>query len=180
VRRSAALGAPEQQEDAVWLGERATEHNLKALSKLARYKMLHFATHGLLAGESEAILKARAEHPEIGRAEAMRAKRPYRGRRRVLQHSLRLLLPTQNWWDAPENKDKWWPRQLKTMPYADGKFRDDVFKHPTAPATETLTFDRNTADADQSRWCPGSRPRVRPHFQSRAVHPSSVQVGRAY
>jgi CHAT domain len=48
----------------VWLGERATERNLKALSregKLARYKVLHFATHGLLAGESEAILKAKAE-----------------------------------------------------------------------------------------------------------------------
>jgi CHAT domain-containing protein len=48
----------------VWLGERATESNLKALSregKLAHYKVLHFATHGLLAGESEAILKAKAE-----------------------------------------------------------------------------------------------------------------------
>ncbi len=39
----------------MWLGERATERNLKALSrqgKLARYKVLHFATHGVLAGES--------------------------------------------------------------------------------------------------------------------------------
>jgi len=48
----------------MWLGERATERNLKSLSrqgKLAHYKVLHFATHGLLAGESEAILKARAE-----------------------------------------------------------------------------------------------------------------------
>jgi CHAT domain-containing protein len=48
----------------VWLGERATETNLKALSrhgKLARYGVLHFATHGVLAGESEEILKARAE-----------------------------------------------------------------------------------------------------------------------
>jgi hypothetical protein len=47
----------------VWLGERATERNLKALSregKLARYKVLHFP-HGLLVGESEAILKAKAE-----------------------------------------------------------------------------------------------------------------------
>ena len=36
-------------------GERATERNLKALSrqgKLARYKVLHFATQGVLAGES--------------------------------------------------------------------------------------------------------------------------------
>jgi CHAT domain-containing protein len=59
-----ALGALAQQDDTVWLGERATERNLKALSrqgKLARYKVLHFATHGLLAGESEAILKAKAE-----------------------------------------------------------------------------------------------------------------------
>jgi CHAT domain-containing protein len=59
-----ALGALGRQDDTVWLGERATEHNIKALSrqgKLAHYKVLHFATHGLLAGESEAILKAKAE-----------------------------------------------------------------------------------------------------------------------
>jgi CHAT domain-containing protein len=59
-----ALGALAQQNETVWLGERASERNLKALSgegKLARYKVLHFATHGLLAGESEAILKAKAE-----------------------------------------------------------------------------------------------------------------------
>ena len=57
-----ALGA--RARDTVWLGARATEGNLKALSregKLARYRVLHFATHGLLAGESEAILKAKAE-----------------------------------------------------------------------------------------------------------------------
>src|SRR5262249_36482958 len=29
--------------------------------KLARYKVIYFATHGLMAGESEAILKAKAE-----------------------------------------------------------------------------------------------------------------------
>jgi CHAT domain-containing protein len=48
----------------VWLGARATETNLKALSrtgKLARYRVLHFATHGVFAGESEAILQAKAE-----------------------------------------------------------------------------------------------------------------------
>jgi CHAT domain-containing protein len=59
-----ALRALGQREDTVWLGERATERNIKALShegKLARYRVLHFATHGLLAGESEAILKAKAE-----------------------------------------------------------------------------------------------------------------------
>jgi CHAT domain-containing protein len=59
-----ALGVLAQQNETVWLGERATERNLKTLSrdgKLARYKVLHFATHGLLAGESEAILKAKAE-----------------------------------------------------------------------------------------------------------------------
>ena len=36
----------------MWLGERATERNLKALSredKLARYKVLHFATLGRVA-----------------------------------------------------------------------------------------------------------------------------------
>jgi CHAT domain-containing protein len=59
-----SLGALADQADAVWLGARATEANLKALSRsgrLARYRVLHFATHGVLAGESEAILKAKAE-----------------------------------------------------------------------------------------------------------------------
>jgi len=59
-----ALGVLERQAQTVWLGARATEGNLKALSregKLARYSVLHFATHGLLAGETESILKAKAE-----------------------------------------------------------------------------------------------------------------------
>jgi CHAT domain-containing protein len=59
-----ALGVLPRQDETVWLGARATERNLKALSregKLAHYKVLHFATHGLLAGESEVILKAKAE-----------------------------------------------------------------------------------------------------------------------
>jgi CHAT domain-containing protein/tetratricopeptide (TPR) repeat protein len=58
------LGALGSEADTVWLGARATEGNLKALSRsgqLARYRVLHFATHGVLAGESEAILKASAE-----------------------------------------------------------------------------------------------------------------------
>ena len=59
-----ALGVLAHEADTVWLGERATEANLKALSRsgtLARHRVLHFATHGVLAGESEEILKARAE-----------------------------------------------------------------------------------------------------------------------
>ncbi len=59
-----ALGASGREADTVWLGARATEANLKALSRagrLARYRVLHFATHGVLAGESEAILKAKPE-----------------------------------------------------------------------------------------------------------------------
>ena len=59
-----SLGALGRERDTVWLGARATETNLKALSregKLARYRVLHFATHGLLAGESEELLKAKAE-----------------------------------------------------------------------------------------------------------------------
>lgn len=59
-----ALGTLRREQETVWLGERATEHNLKALShegKLAHYKVIHFATHGLLSGESETILKAKAE-----------------------------------------------------------------------------------------------------------------------
>jgi CHAT domain-containing protein/tetratricopeptide (TPR) repeat protein len=63
-RVAKALGALGRERETVWLGGRASEGNLKALSragKLARYRVLHFATHGLLAGESEAILKAKAE-----------------------------------------------------------------------------------------------------------------------
>jgi CHAT domain-containing protein/Tfp pilus assembly protein PilF len=56
-----ALGALPQERDTIWLGERATERNLKRLSRegtLAHYKVLHFATHGLLPGESVAMQKA--------------------------------------------------------------------------------------------------------------------------
>jgi CHAT domain-containing protein len=59
-----SLGALGREADTVWLGARATETNLKALSRagtLAHYRVLHFATHGVLAGESETILKAKAE-----------------------------------------------------------------------------------------------------------------------
>ena len=59
-----SLGALGREADTVWLGARATEASLKALSRagtLARYRVLHFATHGVLAGESETILKAKAE-----------------------------------------------------------------------------------------------------------------------
>jgi CHAT domain-containing protein len=61
---AAALGKAGNETETVWLGARATEKNLKSLSRngqLARYSVLHFATHGLLAGESAAILNARAE-----------------------------------------------------------------------------------------------------------------------
>ncbi len=55
------LGAPG---GAVKLGAEATETKLKAASEsgaLARARVAHFATHGLLSGESEAYLKAGAE-----------------------------------------------------------------------------------------------------------------------
>jgi CHAT domain-containing protein/tetratricopeptide (TPR) repeat protein len=55
------LGA---SETSVYLGERATETALKALSAngdLGRARILHFATHGLLAGEADRILQSRAE-----------------------------------------------------------------------------------------------------------------------
>jgi CHAT domain-containing protein/tetratricopeptide (TPR) repeat protein len=64
ARSLGALDAPGREAETVWLGARASETNLKALSragKLARYRVLHFATHGVLAGESEAILNAKAE-----------------------------------------------------------------------------------------------------------------------
>jgi CHAT domain-containing protein/tetratricopeptide (TPR) repeat protein len=59
-----SLGALGRERETVWLGARATETNLKAFSKegkLARHRVLHFATHGLLAGETEALLSAKAE-----------------------------------------------------------------------------------------------------------------------
>lgn len=58
---AATLGAPE---DAVLLGAEATETAVKALSEsggLAKARVVQFATHGFLAGESEAFLKAGAE-----------------------------------------------------------------------------------------------------------------------
>ena len=48
----------------IYLGARATERQLKVLSaegKLAKARIVHFATHGVLSSESEAILKAKAE-----------------------------------------------------------------------------------------------------------------------
>jgi CHAT domain-containing protein len=52
ARRS---GVPESQlESRVWLGERATESNVKDLSRrgeLSAYSIVHFATHGLTAGD---------------------------------------------------------------------------------------------------------------------------------
>lgn len=51
-------------EKSVYLGGKATERKIKSLSSdgsLAKAQIVHFATHGLLAGESEEILKARAE-----------------------------------------------------------------------------------------------------------------------
>jgi CHAT domain-containing protein len=60
---------PSQLDDAdapkaVWLGKDATEHNLKDLSrsgKLETFAVVHFATHGLLAGESELFTHGKSE-----------------------------------------------------------------------------------------------------------------------
>jgi len=49
---------------AVYLGERATERTVKGLSadgRLASYRVIHFATHGLLAGETERFAQSSAE-----------------------------------------------------------------------------------------------------------------------
>jgi CHAT domain-containing protein len=48
------LGVPESD---IWLGTRANEHEIKRLSEsgdLAAYRIVHFATHGALAGELKA------------------------------------------------------------------------------------------------------------------------------
>jgi CHAT domain-containing protein/tetratricopeptide (TPR) repeat protein len=52
------------QEEVVYLGEKATETTIKALSAngtLAQARVVHFATHGLLAGETEMLGASRAE-----------------------------------------------------------------------------------------------------------------------
>jgi CHAT domain-containing protein len=51
-------------ERGVFLGEKATEANIKALSAngaLASARVVHFATHGLLAGETKELAASRAE-----------------------------------------------------------------------------------------------------------------------
>ena len=55
------LGAPES---SVYLGERATVSQVKSLSAtgaLARARMVHFATHGLVAGETALFVRNQAE-----------------------------------------------------------------------------------------------------------------------
>jgi tetratricopeptide (TPR) repeat protein/CHAT domain-containing protein len=55
------LGAPDS---SVYLGERATVSQIKALSAsgaLGRARAIHFATHGLVAGETALFLRNRAE-----------------------------------------------------------------------------------------------------------------------
>jgi len=50
--------------DRVYLGEKATEAAIKALSSngtLSRARVVHFATHGLLAGETETLAAIKAE-----------------------------------------------------------------------------------------------------------------------
>jgi len=49
------LDVPESE---IWLGKRATERNIKEMSKqgrLASYRIVHFATHGLIAGELKGL-----------------------------------------------------------------------------------------------------------------------------
>jgi len=58
---AAALGASEGD---IYLADRATELNVKSLSKtgaLQNYRIVHFATHGMLASEAEIIAGAAAQ-----------------------------------------------------------------------------------------------------------------------
>ena len=62
--RCAVAGSLGAEHGAVHLGEKSSETALKALSAsgaLARVKVVHFATHGLLAGETEMLSEAKAE-----------------------------------------------------------------------------------------------------------------------
>lgn len=59
VARAAGAG-----EGSVFLGEKATESTVKQLSAtgaLARARIIHFATHGLLSGETETLAEEQAE-----------------------------------------------------------------------------------------------------------------------
>lgn len=61
VARALGLSDPDA---AVYLGARATETNIKSLSTdgtLAGAKVVHFATHGLIAGETATLVRNRAE-----------------------------------------------------------------------------------------------------------------------
>ena len=61
VARAVGIDPPDT---ALHLGARATEGQVKQLSvqgKLARSRIVHFATHGLIAGETARLAKARAE-----------------------------------------------------------------------------------------------------------------------
>ena len=63
VGRELGVPAPELDK-AINLGSRATVTQVKALSQsgaLARARVVHFATHGLLAGETALFAKAKAE-----------------------------------------------------------------------------------------------------------------------
>ena len=63
VGRELGVPAPELDK-AIYLGSRATVSQVKALSQsgaLARARVVHFATHGLLAGETALFAKAKAE-----------------------------------------------------------------------------------------------------------------------
>jgi CHAT domain-containing protein len=63
VGRELGVPAPELDK-AIFLGSRATVSQIKALSQsgaLARARVVHFATHGLLAGETAQFAKNKAE-----------------------------------------------------------------------------------------------------------------------
>jgi formylglycine-generating enzyme required for sulfatase activity/CHAT domain-containing protein/tetratricopeptide (TPR) repeat protein len=50
--------------DDIWLGARMTESSIKDLSakgQLSRYRIIHLATHGLLAGDTEKFIQGEAE-----------------------------------------------------------------------------------------------------------------------
>jgi CHAT domain-containing protein len=56
-----SIGAPASD---LWLGARASEGNVKRLSqegRLADYRVVHFATHGLIAGGPDALQRSLAE-----------------------------------------------------------------------------------------------------------------------
>jgi hypothetical protein len=73
-------------ESEIWLGERATERNIKEMGeqgRLANYGIVHFATHGLVSRETRGLVSGALKGLVEPAAVADPSSRGKRDRRRV-------------------------------------------------------------------------------------------------